>query len=342
MRMRLHTKYRLLQVLVLLLLAVLPAGPGGAQDVPDDAVRLSMPAFGDEVQIEVRGLSEARARTAIRAALLEIHEFAMLADQGSAQSDSLAAVNRHPGEKVAVDRRIFEFLLHGMRFCLWSNGEYGPLGGRIYDLWEARLDGRDFDPMDLRDAVASADCANLELREGPPPNALVRKGSLLDGRGLERGFALDLAADVLRGHGVENAILETPRLIRAFGPGSDGRGWLVILPGVHGTRSPLDQLYLRDQSLAWQVMPETGSREVRLVRQRTGVPGQGVVMVATVTPLAADAQALATTLYVMGRGRGQRHLGALNPRPSVLWLLGTGTGTPLESPYRWSEVESAR
>jgi hypothetical protein len=30
--------------------------------------------------------------------------------------------------------------------------------------------------------------------------------------------------------------------------------------------------------------------------------------------------------------------GSIRPRPSLLWLMGTGTGVPLLVEYRWTEV----
>jgi hypothetical protein len=63
-----------------------------------------------------------------------------------------------------------------------------------------------------------------------------------------------------------------------------------------------------------------------------------VLLTAAVSELAIDAQGLAVTLLIAGPREGQLRLGSLRPRPSVLWLLGSGTGMPLQVGYRWSEI----
>ncbi|MEO1365949.1 MAG: hypothetical protein AAFX50_02145, partial [Acidobacteriota bacterium] len=67
-----------------------------------------------------------------------------------------------------------------------------------------------------------------------------------------------------------------------------------------------------------------------------------VVAVTAVSELGVDAEALASTLFVVGYNQGQLLLGQLSPRPSVLWLLGQNSGTPLESRYRWSSLSRPR
>jgi hypothetical protein len=74
------------------------------------------------------------------------------------------------------------------------------------------------------------------------------------------------------------------------------------------------------------------------VSQRTGLPAQGAVATFVVADHALDAQGLAVTVTVTGPSEGQLRLGSLRPKPSVLWLQGTGAGDPLQIDYNWSEV----
>lgn len=324
----------------LVLVSIAPIPGQGSYPQPDDgAVRLEMPLFDDVVQIEVRDAERSVATNAIRKALLEMHAFAAQVAPDSPQRGSLGEVNRRAGSLVPVTEDVFDFIIYSMRYCLWSGGVQGPLGGEIYRVWDERRQGLDFSPLDLRDAVATADCSTLALEENPK-RVKIEEGSRLSGFGLERGYAIDLAIAELQRHGIDNAIVETQALIRGIGPGPGERGWLVQVPGVEGSRHPVDQLYLRDQSLAWVARTDAAARLP--INHRTGVPTVGVRLVAAVTNSAADAEVLSHTLYAMGHATGQRHVGSLDPRPSVLWLLGTGDGLPLESPYRWSELDRVR
>jgi thiamine biosynthesis lipoprotein ApbE len=110
-------------------------------------------------------------------------------------------------------------------------------------------------------------------------------------------------------------------------------------------REPLDDVWLRDGSLA---VVSTHRNRFRFgsvtyppfVDQRTGAPASGTVGVMVASQLAVDAQAIGTAMVVLGNREGQLRLGGVLPSPSVLWLLGDGSGEPLIATYRWSELQS--
>jgi hypothetical protein len=54
--------------------------------------------------------------------------------------------------------------------------------------------------------------------------------------------------------------------------------------------------------------------------------------------LAIDAQGLAAAMTITGPNEGLLRLGSLRPSPAVLWLLGSGSGEPLQVDYHWGEV----
>lgn len=307
-------------------------------------LRMSIDAFGTSAEVEVRDLPRAEAEAAVRAALNEIHAISRLVDPEGKQSGGVGVVNQTAGRgPQPVDARLAELVLRGMQFCIWSGGAYGPLGRQLNRLWAEREDWRRPPPLDaLRQAVGNAECARLNLRRGANPTIELTIGSGIDTLGIARGFAIDRAFEVLTQHGVNNAWVEIGNVWRAMGGGASGNGWLVTLPPVPGAqdKEPMDQLWLRDQALTILMAPE--EQAVPILDQRTGVPASGVVTVVTVSELAADAQPLAMTLFILGHREGHMRLGTLEPRPSVFWLLGEGRGRPLEATYRWSELRRVR
>ncbi len=318
----------------------LAAGPAHPQAEPEP-VRLASSAFGISAQVEVRGLPRAAAEAAARAALHEIYEVSRLTDPAADLPGGVGALNLRAGRgPQAMDPRVAELLLRGLRFCLWSSGAHGPLGGELYQLWGEQEAAGLPQPTDLRWAVARADCGRLVLDFATPPTAVLAQDSRVSTVGMARGFAADRAAEVLKQHGVDNAWVEIGRVIRAVGKGPGGDGWFLELPPAPGEDKPVDQIFLQDQSLAIAgAEPPPGEARALWIDQRTGVPARGVVMVIAVADIAVDAEALSAVLFIGGLWEGQRRLGALEPRPSVYWLLGEGDGTPLQSTYRWSELK---
>lgn len=329
--------------LALLFSALLPAGPA-----PPQPVRLAATAFGQPVEIEVRDETDAAARQAIQEAFAETAALERLADPDgdAAVAGSLAALNASAGQgPLAVDARLFTALSRALDFCLWSENAYGPLGRDLNRLWGLRKPvavSPAQTPEALDKVLATVGCDRLRL-DAKRGTAELGKGSSADLWGFADGLAVDRAVEVLRGHGVRNAFVRAGWVQRGFGPGPDGRGWSVALPLFSGMTTPLSRIFLRDKALA---VASSLDNPLKIgdatfspwLNHRTGQPGQGAVAVLAVTDLALDAQGLAVVLSVISPSEGQLRLGSLRPKPSILWLQGTGTGEPLQIDYEWGEV----
>lgn len=302
------------------MLALLLALSLAAADLP---LRLTSQAFGDPVEIEVRGLPKEASQEAIRKALAEVADVERLT---SASDGGLAALNAAAGKgPQPVDPRLFSMLTRARDFCLWSEGAHGPLGRKLYELWADPSEPPS--PEQIEPAVGLAGCERLVLGKD---TVTLAEGSGLDLRGFALGLGVDRAAEVLRKEGAGNFFVRIGGVQKAAGEGPGGRGWPVELIPL-AAEEPPDRIYLRDRALAL-------SSQALLLNQRTGRRAQGVLAVAAVTEMAVDAQGLAASLFITGPREGQLRLGSLRPRPSVRWFLGSGTGAPLLVDYRWSDV----
>ncbi len=313
-----------------ILLASLPANA--------QPVRLSVPVYGVTAEVEIRDIRREQAEVLARAALTQIFELSQVFDTTSQQPGSLGIFNAKAGDgPQTLDPQAYQLLLRGAQFCLWSSGAYGPLGGPLRHFWQDRERHGLEDPQVFSLALAAADCDHLRMAAATTSSAELNSGSQVDGWGLREGLTVDLAMEQLAASGVRNAWIEIGPVTRGMGDGPSGEGWPVSLATLPGTSEPIGRILLVDQALAAARSPEHGASPY--VDQRSGRLAEGTVAVFVVTEKAADAQALATTLFVTGMRDGHRRLGSLSPRPAVLWLLGKGGGQPLEATYRWSTVK---
>jgi thiamine biosynthesis lipoprotein ApbE len=303
-----------------LLLGLLTMAPAGARAA---AVRLSMEAFDGRAVVEARGVAEGDAEAAAQAALEEIVEVEGLA----------ASLPTATGEAVPVDQRLASLLGRLQSFCTWSEGANGPLGGRLYELWDAaEATGRPPAAGERSDAARSASCAGLAV-DTDAATVTLRTGARLDLRHFAAGWAADRAVTRLQERGVDNGFVQVGPVQRGFGPGPEGRGWPVTLPVFAGFGTSLGVLDLRDAALAI-----SGLRSEVHADLRTGRARDGVVAVLAVSELGVDAQGLASTLYLLDTRTGTYRAGQLEPRPSVRWLLGSGEGLPLLVDFNWTAL----
>ncbi|MCB1055023.1 MAG: FAD:protein FMN transferase [Acidobacteria bacterium] len=324
----------------LLFASVLVAQP------PAEAVRLASEAFGERLEIEVRDLPRDRAEDAIRAAITEIHEIEVLTRPDGAATDGLGALNRAPAETaVVIDRRLLALLSRAVDFCVWSQGAHGPLGGQLYDLWGLHRPVTSHpQPRDLARGSASAHCDRI-LLDAKAGTAELAQGTRADLWGFAEGYAVDRAVAVLEDRGATNLWVEVGRIDRAVGDGPAGRGWRVTLPVVEGFTQPLDEVWLHDRAL---VMANVDDRRLDIagdsyppfIDQRSGEPAGGIQATFASTELALDSQGVATAMLITGNRLGTSLLGALRPLPSVLWMIGDGSGAPLLAAYQWSKLKT--
>jgi FAD:protein FMN transferase len=323
--------------LTLLLLLQVQIQPSSQEIRP---VRVAATAFGKPAEIEVRDLPREAARTAIQSAFDEIAEIERITQPEVLNAG--AGQGPHP-----LDSRLMPLLVRAQEFCYWSEGAHGPQGRDLYEAWGLRGAGATGVPDSerLERAKVAARCDTLRLNPSKG-TAELATGARLDLGGFAEGHAVDRAVEVLRQKGVGNAFVQVGGVQRAIGGGADGRGWKVLLPQYPGVDRAEGLFLLRDRaatvlSIEDNPMKIADQAMLPYLHQRTGLPAQGVAGVAAVTDLAVDAQALAIAMALTGPREGQLRLGSLRPQPSVLWFLGSGSGTPLQVDHRWGEIIAA-
>ena len=311
--------------------------------------RLEARAFGAPLTIEIVDLGSAAAtRDALADALAEVKEVEELTrDDSDAEPAGLGArgvpaLNRRTGEAVVIDSRLFQLLERAREYCVWSQQAHGPLGGHLYPLWQQG--GLAPPPSVLIDLAQTAECGRLQLDSGSL-TATLAEGSRLDLSGFRRGFAVDLATDVLARSGAGNGWVSVGRILRAIGGGLRGAGWPMAVSPMSGDDAPTERVVLRDSALALaspleQTFEVGGRAWAPYLNQRNGRPVSGVVGVVVSTPRALDAEALAVALFVMPSREGEYRSGLLQPKPAVKWFLGSGQGPPLEAEAGWSSLRT--
>ncbi|MDQ1346864.1 MAG: FAD:protein transferase [Acidobacteriota bacterium] len=303
-------------------------------DDPPAPLRIAGSALGAQLEIEVRDLPRPAGEKALHA----VWDAVVHAER---ELGALAAATAATG-KAPLSEDLLDLLLRATSFCTWSDGASGPAGGAVYRLWtkSARI-GALPTPDQLEEAAATAKCDRARLSTEARSIA-ISPGSELDLRGFVRGWAVDIAVRTLADLGATNFRVALGSVTRGMGAGPGGRGWPVPLPTLSASGNPESLVFLLNEALA---VADPSSEALQVGREqialafdlRSGKPATSVSSVVTVTTLAADAEPLAMAMSVLGANGGQIRLGSLRPKPSVLWLLGSGE-TAVVSSSNWSAV----
>lgn len=301
-------------------------------------------AFGERGDLYLLGLGAEEATRVVTEAQRALADLEALLDPDGSAPGGLGRLNAAAGgPPTSVREPVLTLLARGAAFCRWTDGITSLLGGELYAAWGLRRPVVGLPSQATIDqGTDSSGCGHLVVNP-EQSSASLGAGSRLDPWGFALGTAVDTVIEELGRQGVTNGFASLGMVARGLGPGPTGAGWAITPPSYAGLSEPLADVWLRDRALA-AASPDdarlgaAGEWFAPYLDLRRGRPTEGVLAVLASTQLAVEAQGLATAMFSCGSHAGQRRLGNLSPRPSVLWVLGSGEGRPLLVEYRWAEL----
>jgi thiamine biosynthesis lipoprotein len=265
-----------------------------------------------------------RAQEAAEEALDEIDR---LEDQLTVYRDTseVSELNcRAPKEEVVVEERLFQLLEQSARLWRDTEGAFDISVGALLKTWGffRRSAHIPEDTSHLLDAVGMK-----HVRLDPERHSVryLVPGLEINLGSIGKGYALDRAAARLRTWGIISAVLHGGHSsVLALGhPPGDGRGWPVAVTHPWEAEKRLAVIYLRDRAMGtsaatFQHLEYQGRKLGHILDPRTGWPAEGTASATAVTPTAAEADALATSFFILG---AEKAIAICAGRPDVGALL---------------------
>ncbi len=188
-----------------------------------------------------------------------------------------------------------------------SEGLFDPAVGGLIRMWafssEELVPTSPPDAEKIQQAVAAGRPLH-EIWRADTRQLLLGPGTAIDLGGFAKGVAVDMAIDLLRDQGIENAIVNAGGDLRAIGRHGD-RAWRIGVrdPRGEGVLAAID--VQGDESVFTSGDYERyfifeGRRYHHIIDPRDGYPAAGVSSVTVIHQQAAVADAAATALFVAG------------------------------------------
>jgi thiamine biosynthesis lipoprotein len=126
--------------------------------------------------------------------------------------------------------------------------------------------------------------------------------------GIAKGYIVDRAIEVLKEQGIEHALVDAGGDIRALGKKEGTKDWSIALKNPRNENEYISIIKLNDKSVAtsgdYERYFDSEKKFHHIVDPRTGYSATELISVTIIADKAIDADALATSVFVLGLEKG--------------------------------------
>jgi len=219
-------------------------------------------------------------------------------------------------EPFEVEPQLFAVLERGIELYRETQGAYDLTSGPLSRVWGFyRRAGRVPGDDELGEAVGRVGTDKLAIDHNRHTIRFLTAGMEINLGSIGKGYALDRCAERMGEHGIDHFLLhggQSSVLARGSrghfttGEAAARQGWWIGVRHPERPRQRLVEVRVLNRALATsgsaaQFFLCDGKRYGHILDPRTGQPAEGTLSATVIAPTAAEADAISTACYVMGR-----------------------------------------
>lgn len=300
-----------LAVVLILAYAFFSSRPLTGSGARADQASQTFISFGTLIQLKASGEFAEAALTEAKGLIYELEEILSAKDVSSEVSHLNSSSG--DGSFVKISEHTFKVIERSLYFSSLSNGKFDVSTKPLSDLWDIGGDNpRIPSESEMEHAldIVGYEKIRLERRDDGWYAKLDQAGMGVDLGGIAKGYAADMVYDVFCKHQV-NGLVNMGGNIVTVGENPDnpeGR-WRVAIPNPRGDRN--DAVMVLTVSGGRSVVTsgdyerffisDDGKRYHHIIDPDTGCPtSNGITSVTIVGPSSMDADALSTSVFLLG------------------------------------------
>jgi thiamine biosynthesis lipoprotein len=274
--------------------------------------------------------SEGEAEEAMGRAFAEIDRLSDIMTRYK-RSSHLSHLNAK-GNLKDVPPELAEVLRASLHYYDISKGTFDITVKPIVDLYQDnfRVNNSPPSPEALEQALARV--GSHHLRITPDSVSFARNGIEVTLDGIAKGYIIDRAMTLLRQQGLQHALINAGGDIVVHGGKGEGKPWKIGIQDPWNRKAQVDVVTLNDGAIAtsgnYEVFFDREKLFHHLIRPKSGssAPETASVTIRAVSCMEADA--IATSVYVMGPARGNQFIRQL---PFIEGLVINSQGKKMSS-----------
>ena len=303
-----------------LLLAFLAVSPARAQQPYKRVLKL----MGSRFEITVVAPSQQQADASIDLAVGEISRIEALISSWDPASQT-SEINRMAGVRpVAVDPELYSLIERSLAISKLTDGAFDISYASMDRIWKFDGSMTEMPAQEaIRESVARVGFGKIVLDPEKHSVFLPEPGMKIGFGGIGKGYAADRAKALLMERGVPAGIINASGDMNTWGLQPGGKPWQVAITNPLDKQKSFGMLPISDRAVVTSGDYEKyvtfgGKRYAHIIDPRTGYPATGILSVTVFAPRAELADALATSVFVMGVETG---LDRINQLPQVECII---------------------
>ncbi|MDP5171421.1 MAG: FAD:protein FMN transferase, partial [Bacteroidia bacterium] len=247
-----------------------------------------------------------KANAAFEAVDEEIARIEALISSWKATSQT-SEINRQAGKQpVKVDQELFDLLYRSIKISQLTSGAYDPTYAGLLKIWNIDSVMQATPDSGLVAAsVALVGYERMVMNAAEHSVFLPEQGMKIGFGGIGKGYAADRAKLLLQNLGISAGVVNAGGDLISWGIQPNGSPWRISIADPIKPHQILATLQISNKAVVTSGNYErfieiNGKRYAHILDPRTGWPVAGLKSVTIVTSIAEFADALATSIFVMG------------------------------------------
>ncbi|MFH6602830.1 FAD:protein FMN transferase [Maribacter algicola] len=277
---------------------------------PQESFKRVFKAMGSRFEITVTAKNAEIGNSYIDTAVSEISRIEKLISSWDPDSQT-SQINRNAGKHpVKVAPELFDLIERANGISKLTDGAFDITYASMDQIW--KFDGsmtKMPNENDIKASVARVGYKNIELDKANRTVFLKLPDMKIGFGAIGKGYAADRAKALLMEKGVLSGIINASGDMNTWGKQPNGEAWQVAITNPMNKQEAFALLPISEGAVVTSGNYEkfvnfNGKRYSHIIDPRTGYPSSGVSSVTVFAPKAELADALATSVFVMGKEIG--------------------------------------
>ncbi len=304
----------------ILYIAILISYSLNAQEIYKRTLKL----MGSRFDISVVANNAVEGNTYINLAVDEISRIEKLISSWDPNSQTSIIIRNAGIKPTKVSPALFELIRRSLALSTLTDGAFDISYASMDNIW--KFDGS-LKTMPSKEAIKSSvskvGYQNIILDKENLTVFLKLKGMKIGFGAIGKGYAADKAKQLLISKGVVAGIINASGDMNTWGKQPNGDDWKVAITNPLNKNNAFALLPIKNGAVVTSGNYEkyvifNGKRYTHIIDPRTGYPSTGITSVTVFAPKAELADALATSVFVMGTEVG---INRINQLPNIECII---------------------